>query len=147
MRAVLQRVRSASVRVEEIPKSTIQNGILVFLGIGKTDTSADVKWISEKITSLRIFEDENGKMNLSLLEIRGEVLVVPQFTLYGDCQKGRRPSFDEAAHPEKGEELYNACIELLKQAGAETKSGVFRAHMQVELVNDGPVTLLLDSRK
>ncbi|PLV59430.1 D-aminoacyl-tRNA deacylase [Thermotoga sp. KOL6] len=147
MRAVVQRVEEARVTVDEETVGAIGKGILVFVGVGRDDTEEDCKWLAEKISGLRIFEDEEGKMNLSVMDIGGEILVVSQFTLYGDCRRGKRPSFTEAAPPEKGYELYKKFVDFLKKKGISVKEGVFRAHMHVHLVNDGPVTLLLDSSK
>ena len=147
MRAVVQRVKRASVTVDNKVVSEISKGLLILLGVAKEDTPADIDYMANKVANLRIFQDEQGKMNLSLLEIGGEALVVSQFTLYGDCRKGRRPSFIEAAQPEKADEMYQAFITTLNEIGISTKVGVFQAYMDVELVNDGPVTILLDSQK
>ena len=147
MRAVVQRVKRASVTVDNKVVSEISKGLLILLGVAKEDTPADIDYMANKVANLRIFQDEQGKMNLSLLEIGGEALVVSQFTLYGDCRKGRRPSFIEAAQPEKADEMYQAFITTLNQMGINTKGGIFQAYMDVELVNDGPVTILLDSQK
>lgn len=147
MRAVVQRVHRASVTVDGKLVGCIDRGLLVYLGVGKNDTEKDVDWMCEKIANLRIFEDENGKMNLSLLQVDGELLVISQFTLYGDCRRGRRPSFDEAAPAELGEKLYELFIEKMRQQLRKVEKGVFGAHMEVESINDGPVTILLDSER
>lgn len=147
MRAVVQRVHRASVTVNGKVVGQVDRGLLVYLGVGKNDTEKDVDWMCEKIANLRIFEDENGKMNLSLLQIGGELLVISQFTLYGDCRRGRRPSFDEAAPPKMGEELYEMFIEKMRQQVKKVEKGIFGAHMEVESINDGPVTILLDSER
>ncbi|MBM3239989.1 D-tyrosyl-tRNA(Tyr) deacylase [Candidatus Poribacteria bacterium] len=147
MRAVVQRVKRASVTVDDKVIAEISNGLLILLGVAREDTSADIDYMASKVAHLRIFQDEQGKMNLSLLEVGGEALVVSQFTLYGDCRKGRRPSFIAAAQPEKADEMYQAFIAALSQMGIRTKGGIFQAYMDVELINDGPVTILLDSQK
>ena len=147
MRAVIQRVSSASVTVEKKIIGEIQAGLLVFLGIHHDDGDMELKWISDKISNLRIFEDGGGKMNLSLLDTGGAMLVVSQFTLYGDCRKGRRPGYSAAAPPEQANALYEQFITRIKETGIKTASGTFQAHMEVKLRNDGPVTLLLDSSK
>ena len=147
MRAVVQRVSKAKVIVEEKTVGAIKRGLLVFVGVGKDDTEEDCEWLADKVSGLRIFEDEDGKMNLSVKDINGEVLVVSQFTLYGDCRRGKRPSFTEAAPPDKGKALYERFVELLREKGLKVETGKFRAHMHVHLVNDGPVTILLDSSK
>ncbi len=147
MRAVVQRVKSASVTVDGKPISEIGEGLLIFHGVAQEDTSADLDYLTNKIVNLRIFEDDEGRMNRSLLEIGGEALVVSQFTLYGDCRKGRRPSFIAAAAPDKAEALYQQLIQALSNLGIPVKSGIFQAMMDVKLVNDGPVTILLDSAK
>lgn len=147
MRAVIQRVHSARVEVDDQVIGKIGEGLLVFLGVGRDDTEIDCQYISDKITNLRIFHDEQGKMNRSLLEIAGSVLLVSQFTLYGDVRKGRRPSFTDAASPELGETLYQKTAACLHRAGLKVETGKFQAHMQVHLCNDGPVTILLDSKK
>ena len=145
MRAVLQRVTSARVRVDGAVVGEIERGLLVLLGVAKTDTPADAAAIAAKIATLRVFDDEAGRMNLSVADVRGSVLVVSQFTLLGDCRGGRRPSYIEAAPPEEANTLYEAVVAAVRQAGLPVGTGVFRAHMAVELVNDGPVTLLIDS--
>lgn len=147
MRAVVQRVKRASVTVDGRVISEISKGLLILLGVAREDTHADIEYMANKVANLRIFQDEQGKMNLSLLEVGGEALVVSQFTLYGDCRKGRRPSFIEAAQPEKADEMYQAFIAALSQMEIRAKGGIFQAYMDVELVNDGPVTILLDSQK
>ena len=145
MRAVIQRVSRAEVRVASEPVGSIGHGLCVFLGIGKDDSQADVEHLAEKIKKLRILEDENGKMNLSLEDIREEVLVVSQFTLYGDCRKGNRPSFSNAAAPDQAEKLYEYFVGQLRGAGFTVATGQFKARMEVTLVNDGPVTFILES--
>ena len=147
MRAVVQRVSRASVTVENEIVGEIERGFLVLLGVGENDTQDDVNALASKIVALRVFEDDEGKMNLSLQEIGGQMLVVSQFTLFGDCRKGRRPSFVAAARPEKANELYRSFVAQVTGQGIPTQTGIFQAHMDVELVNDGPVTLLVDSRK
>jgi D-aminoacyl-tRNA deacylase len=144
MRAVLQRVNEASVRVDEQIVGQIESGWLVLLGIAKGDNSETVRWMAEKCVGLRAFEDSDGKMNLSILETGGKMLVVSQFTLYGDCVKGRRPSFDSAAPPELAEPLYEAFCRLVASLGVAVETGRFRADMKVRLINDGPVTLILE---
>lgn len=146
MRAVVQRVSEASVTVEGERVSQMGPGLLVLLGVGKGDGAEDAAWMADKLAGLRIFEDAQGKMNLSLLETHRSLLVVSQFTLYGDARKGRRPSFIEAAEPETARALYEDVCARLKGLGLQVGTGVFRADMKVALVNDGPVTLLLDSR-
>jgi len=145
MRAVVQRVSSAQVSVGEEIVGKIGAGQLVLLGVAKSDTQADADYLASKILGLRIFDDENGKMNLSLAETRGSVLAVSQFTLYGDARKGRRPSFDEAAPPQLANELYQHFVRKIREAGFTCQTGRFQAMMTVELVNDGPVTIVLDS--
>ena len=147
MRTVIQRVKSASVTVEGTVVSEIRVGLLVFLGVAQEDTPADVDYMASKIANLRIFEDDEGRMNLSILDIGGEALVVSQFTLYGDCRKGRRPSFIHAARPEKADPLYQAFMDEISRLGVPVKAGIFQAMMDVELINDGPVTMMLDSNK
>jgi D-aminoacyl-tRNA deacylase len=147
MRAVLQRVARAAVEVDGTCVGRIERGWLVFLGVAQGDTEQDAGWIAEKVLHLRGFEDDAGKMNRSVADVRGGILVVSQFTLIGDCRGGRRPSFTSAADPGLAERLYQLCAETLRGSGLEVATGVFRAMMQVELVNDGPVTFLLDSRK
>jgi D-aminoacyl-tRNA deacylase len=147
MRAVLQRVSRSSVEVEGVCVGQITHGWLVLLGVEREDTEADAAWIADKVLKLRGFEDDQGKMNRSVQDVEGSVLIVSQFTLLGDCRNGRRPSFTAAAEPAEAERLYLHCADLLAQSGLVVARGVFRAMMKVELVNDGPVTLLLDSRK
>ena len=147
MRAVLQRVKKASVSVSGKEVGSIKKGLLVFLGVGTNDTSDDLDYLVSKITNLRVFQDKNGRMNLNLLDIRGSMLVVSQFTLFGDCRRGRRPSFTGAAPPEAAQSLYNDFIRETQQLGIRVSSGVFQEMMEVSLVNDGPVTFLLDSKK
>ena len=148
MKAVLQRVTSAQVLVDEQTVGEIGKGLLILLGVAGEDHEADAKWLAEKIGSLRIFPDAHGKMNLSIKEAVGSALVVSQFTLLGDCRKGRRPSFDKAAPPDKAEGLYQQFVELLRRdEGLSVATGRFGAMMAVSLVNDGPVTLILDSRR
>jgi D-aminoacyl-tRNA deacylase len=146
MKAVVQRVLEASVTVNRETISRIGPGLLVLLGVGKGDTEEDVSWMVDKLPNLRIFEDQVGKMNHSLLDSSRAILVVSQFTLYGDARKGRRPSFIEACEPGEARRLYELCCERLRAAGLSVGMGVFAADMKVALVNDGPVTLLLDSR-
>ena len=145
MRAVIQRVSRAEVRVAGEPVGRIGPGLCVFLGIGKADGQANVDQLADKIKNLRIFEDENGKMNLSVEEVREEVLVVSQFTLYGDCRKGNRPSFSNAAPPDQAEKLYEYFVRRLRGAGLTVATGQFKARMDVTLINDGPVTLIVES--
>ena len=147
MRAVIQRVSEASVTVDQVVSGSIKRGFLVLVGVADDDEEKDALWIAEKIAGLRVFEDADEKMNLSLTDVLGAVLLVSQFTLFGDCRKGRRPSFVEAARPEKARTLYEKLALNLRQLGLEVETGVFQAHMEVRLLNDGPVTLLLDSRK
>lgn len=147
MRTVIQRVSEASVTVNQVVSGSIERGFLVLVGVADDDEEKDALWIAEKIAGLRVFEDPDEKMNLSLADVRGAVLLVSQFTLFGDCRKGRRPSFVEAARPEKARALYEKLADNLRQLGLVVETGVFQAHMEVRLLNDGPVTLLLDSRK
>jgi len=147
MRAVIQRVKSAQVFVEGRVFGKIGKGLLVLLGVGKGDGEGDLSFLTSKIPDLRIFEDESGKFNLSLKEVSGEILVVSQFTLFGDCRRGRRPSFTEAEEPSAAKHLYEQFVLKLKQQGIPVQTGEFQAKMEVHLINDGPVTLLLDSRQ
>ena len=147
MRAVVQRVTQARVEVGGETVGAIGLGFLVLLGVAQGDTAADAAYLAEKTAGLRVFEDDAGKMNLALHEVGGAVLAVSQFTLLGDCRKGRRPGFTEAAPPELADRLYNDYVAALRATGLTVATGVFRAEMQVALTNDGPVTLLLDSRK
>src|SRR5438132_742617 len=146
MRAVLQRVAQARVRIAGEVVGEIHHGLLVLLGVTHTDTPEQAQWLADKIVSLRIFEDADGKMNRGVTDIAGSVLVVSQFTLYGDCRKGRRPSFIDAAPPEIAIPLYEAFINAIRAQGVPVATGRFGAMMQVELVNDGPVTLIVDSK-
>ena len=147
MRAVLQRVTRASVQVEGETVGEIECGIVVLLGIAHDDTVQDVKYLAEKIATLRIFDDAEGRMNLSVTDVSGALLVVSQFTLYGDARRGRRPSWSMAAAPETAEPLYDAFITEARESVGRVETGSFRRMMEVELVNDGPVTILLDSRR
>jgi D-tyrosyl-tRNA(Tyr) deacylase len=147
MRAVVQLVKKASVTVNGSVVSEIGTGLLVFLGIRKKDTATDARMLAEKIARLRIFPDQGKLMNLSVLDVAGEMLVVSQFTLYGDCRKGRRPSYSHAAPPDQAEKLYELFIRETAELGIPVSSGKFQAMMDVELINQGPVTLLLDSEK
>ena len=146
MRAVLQRVNKSSVTVNDKIIGKIGNGLLVFLGVSRQDEIKDADYLADKIPNLRIFEDENAKMNRSLLETGGQMLVVSQFTLLGDCRKGRRPSFTNAAGPDKAKELYEYFVSQIKLKGVRVKTGQFRAVMAVSLVNDGPVTIIVESQ-
>jgi D-tyrosyl-tRNA(Tyr) deacylase len=145
MRAVIQRVSSASVTVRGEIVGQIGPGLLVLLGVGLGDTAADAEYLAEKVCGLRIFEDEQGKMNRSVQDVSGSLLAVSQFTLYGDARKGKRPSFDAAARPELARSLYELFVERIRASGLPCETGRFQEMMQVELVNDGPVTILLDS--
>jgi D-tyrosyl-tRNA(Tyr) deacylase len=147
MRAVIQRAERVQVAVAGQMVGQIGGGLLVFLGVSKADSEGDAEYLAEKIVGLRIFEDANEKMNLSVLDIRGEVLVVSQFTLYGDVRRGKRPSFHDAAPPERAQELYQYFVKRIRATGLKCETGRFQAMMKVELVNDGPVTMLLDSTK
>lgn len=146
MRAVLQRVSQAAVTVQGERVASIGRGYLVLVGVTHTDGENDARYIADKIASLRLFEDDAGKINLGITDVGGEVLLVSQFTLYADCRKGRRPSFTDAAPPDMAERLYLRVAEMLREAGLPVQTGVFGAHMHVSLVNDGPVTILLDSQ-
>ncbi len=145
MRVVVQRVSRAEVFVDGQSVGKIKKGVLIFIGVKKSDTEEDADYLAQKVAQLRMFEDGEGKMNISVFEAGAEVLVVSQFTLYGDCRKGRRPSFDQAADPLKGEDLYNYFVAALRGQSSKVETGQFRAMMDVELVNDGPVTFILDS--
>lgn len=145
MKAVLQRVSEASVRVDSKVVGQIGRGVLVFLGVGKDDTKDQADYLVNKIAQLRMFDDPDGNLNLSSDQVGAQFLVVSQFTIYGDCRKGRRPSFDAAAEPKKAEELYNYFVERLKAVVAKVETGVFRAMMKVQLVNEGPVTFIVES--
>jgi D-tyrosyl-tRNA(Tyr) deacylase len=145
MRVVLQRVKEAHVDVAGATVGAISTGLLILLGVTSTDTQQDAEYLADKIIYLRIFPDEEGRMNRSILEVGGSLLVISQFTLYGDCRKGRRPSFDRAAPPEQARQLYDYFIERLSSRNIIVQTGVFQAEMQVHLVNDGPVTFVLDS--
>ncbi len=147
MRAVVQRVSRASVAVANESTGEIQLGLLVFLGVAQGDDEQDARFLADKIVGLRVFEDEAGRMNHALSDVGGSVLVVSQFTLLGDCRKGRRPSFIRAAAPDIAERYYEYFVSLIRQQGIAVHCGRFQQHMDVELVNDGPVTLLLDSKK
>jgi len=146
MKAVIQRVKQSSVSVNHHIIGEIGKGLLVLLGVAKEDSDKDADFLADKIVNLRIFEDENNKMNRSLIDTGGEMLVVSQFTLFGDCRKGRRPSFTEAAEPDKANALYEYFIRQVKQKGIRVQTGQFRAMMDVALINDGPVTLIVESR-
>ncbi|MHC4881103.1 MAG: D-aminoacyl-tRNA deacylase [Planctomycetota bacterium] len=147
MRAVIQRVSRASVTVDGKVNGSIERGLLVFLGVGRDDTQKDIDFIADKIVNLRIFECDEGKMNLSVSDIGGAVLLISQFTLFGDCRKGRRPDFTAAGPPDTANRLYEQTIAAVKARGVPVETGVFAAHMDIDSINDGPVTLLLDSRK
>jgi D-tyrosyl-tRNA(Tyr) deacylase len=147
MRAVVQRVSQANVKVDGKIVGEINKGLLVFLGVGKEDDEKDLDYMIDKILGLRIFEDENGKLNLSLMDIHGELLVISQFTLYGNVKKGKRPSFTDAADPDIANNYYELFIEKAREKGVKTEHGIFGADMKVSLINDGPVTILIDSHK
>jgi D-tyrosyl-tRNA(Tyr) deacylase len=147
MRAVVQRVSHAKVTVQGVTTGEIGAGLLVLLGVGQADTEADAAYLAEKISGLRIFEDDQGKMNRSVRDLSGSVLAVSQFTLYGDLRRGKRPSFDAAAPPEKARQLYELFVKRVRAAGLHCETGRFQEMMRVELVNEGPVTILLDSAK
>ena len=144
MKALIQRVKSASVTIDGESYSKIGKGLLVFLGVEKEDTVENCEKLSQKVLNLRIFEDENDKMNLSVNDVKGEILVVSQFTLCGDCKKGTRPSFDKAAHPDIAVKLYEDFVGKIRASGLKTETGKFRAMMAVELINDGPVTFMVE---
>jgi len=145
VRAVVQRVRAARVEVDGGIVGEIGRGFLVLLGVAKGDTEREAEWMAQKLVGLRLFEDADGKMNLGLEDVGGAILMVSQFTLLGDCRKGRRPSFTEAAPPEQADRLYQLVVGKMRARGLRVETGVFQAHMQVHLTNDGPVTLLLDT--
>ncbi|MCX5781559.1 MAG: D-aminoacyl-tRNA deacylase [Elusimicrobia bacterium] len=147
MKSVIQRVKSASVSVNGGPKKEIKEGLVVLLGIGNADDLKDIEWIAEKIQNLRIFSNEDGKFDKSITDIKGDILVISQFTLYGDCRKGRRPDFTEAAKSEKAIPLYEKFVQILKKSGLKVETGEFGAHMLVEINNDGPVTITIDSKQ
>lgn len=147
MRAVVQRVAYSKVTVDGVIIGEIQKGLNVLLGVGQDDSEKDIEYLAEKIINLRVFEDSNGKMNLSLLDVSGELLIISQFTLYGDTRKGKRPSYDKAARPEAAEDMYNKFVAYCKQYDIKVQTGKFQAMMMVEIQNDGPVTLLIDSKK
>jgi D-tyrosyl-tRNA(Tyr) deacylase len=144
MKAVIQRVTSASVAVEGKTVGAIRHGILVLLGVEKGDQEAQADWLAEKIANLRIFNDNEGKMNRGINEVNGSLLVVSQFTLAGNCAKGKRPSFDTAAPPDEGKRLYEYFVQVARRSGLPVETGIFQADMQVSLVNDGPVTFILE---
>ncbi len=146
MRAVIQRVLHASVDSEGTRVGEIEKGFCVLLGVTHNDTEADAKKLAEKIVNLRVFEDEADKMNLSLLDVKGEMLIISQFTLYGDCRRGRRPSFTDAARPDVASSLYEKFVEHVRYIGVRAQTGVFQTHMTVQIVNDGPVTLIIDTK-
>ena len=147
MRAVVQRVKKSSVTADNKVTGKIGRGLMVLIGVEEKDTEKDAAYIAEKVAGLRIFEDSSGKMNLSVADIAGEILAVSQFTLMGDVRKGKRPSFTKAAEPERANELYRKTITLIKEKNINVEEGIFRTEMMVEIYNDGPVTILLDSRK
>ena len=147
MRAVIQRVKQAAVKVDDQITGQINLGLLIYLGVAKGDHQGDVDYIAKKITHLRIFPDENNKMNLSLHDVQGQILLISQFTLCGDCRKGRRPSFDQSGDPDLAKSLYEETITELRDQAIEVQTGIFAAHMEVTSTNDGPVTFLLDSKK
>ena len=147
MRALVQRVKRASVQVDAVEIASIKSGILLFLGIARTDSKRDIDYIVDKTLNLRIFPDNNGIMNKSLLDISGELLLVSQFTLYGNSRKGRRPSYNHAAPPEQARSIFEETLSLFSQRHESVKAGLFQAHMEVSLINDGPVTLIIDSEK
>ena len=147
MRIIVQRVNNASVVVDREVVGEIKKGILIFLGVGNEDDEKDLDYMVNKVLGLRIFQDEDDKMNLSVKDISGEILVVSQFTLYGDVRKGKRPSFTASAHPDIGKRLYEEFLVRLKTSGLKIENGIFGADMKVNLINDGPVTIMLDSKK
>lgn len=145
MRAVVQRVTSSSVDSEGVRTGSIGKGFCVLLGVTHSDTEADARWLADKIAGLRVFEDDEGKLNRSLSDVGGQMLIVSQFTLYGDCRHGRRPSFTDAARPEQAERLYKQFVEDVRALGIHVETGVFQTMMTVNIVNDGPVTLIIDT--
>ena len=145
MTAVIQRVINANVKIDNSEERSISNGLVILLGIHKDDTEKDISYLVDKIISLRIFNDDNDKMNYSLLDINGSVLIISQLTLYGDFRRGRRPSFINASDPKKGKVLYNDFVQMFKRKGLNVKTGEFGAHMNVSLINNGPVTFVIDS--
>ncbi len=147
MRAVVQRVLRSSVEVEGSVVGSIPKGLMVLLGVSEKDTSEDAAYMADKILNLRVFDDEEGKMNYSLLDVKGELLLVSQFTLYGDCRKGRRPNYMAAAKPDKADALYQELVQLCRAQNVKIETGVFQADMKVDILNDGPVTLIIDSEK
>lgn len=146
MRLVIQVAKNASVKVENETIGSIDKGFMVLVGVTHEDTIEDVEYLKRKLINLRVFTDENDKMNLSIKDINGKLLVISQFTLYADCRKGNRPSFINAARPEQGEELYNKFVEECKKEGLEVQTGKFGAHMEIEFTNDGPTTIIIDSK-
>ena len=147
MRVVVQRVKEASVTVDEQIVGKINKGLLVLLGVGEEDDKKDLEYLLNKVLGLRIFEDEKGKMNLSLIDVGGQLLVVSQFTLYGDVRKGKRPSFTDSAHPDIADKMYEDFVQMARDRGVIVETGIFGAHMDVSLINDGPVTIMIDSKK
>ena len=147
MRTVIQRVLNAKVEIDDQTIARIDHGLLVYLSVAKGDTEADARFIAEKLINLRIFADQNDKMNLNVHDVTGSILLISQFTLHGDCRKGRRPSFGQAAEPQLAEQLYQKTIDLIAQQNIPIATGSFAAHMHVTYTNDGPVTFLLDSKK
>ena len=147
MRAVVQRVTYADVKIDGVVNGKIDKGFMVLLGVGQRDTEEDMKYIADKIIRLRVFSDENDKMNLSLEDVGGEMLVISQFTLYGDCSHGRRPYFGDAMNPTDANKMYEKFVAYVRERGIHTETGQFGADMQVTLTNDGPVTIMLDSKK
>lgn len=146
MRAVIQKVKYSSVSVDEKIVGKIDKGFMILLGVTHEDGEKEVEWLAKKIKDLRIFEDQDGKMNLSFEDVKGEVLIISQFTLYGDCIKGRRPSFTQAAKPDMANDLYEKFVEKFRSFGIKTETGIFGADMKVELLNDGPVTMIIDTK-